>query len=238
VERLNRPTLPSISVLLADDDALTRQLLGRLIPGAPRLAEAADGYAAIEKFTSDPPDLVLMDLDMPVMSGLEAVRKMRAWEREAGRAPSAIVALSSFAGDDVRAKCLAAGFDRYLEKPVSPDVLLRTLSELLAPGAAPLGTADLVSVRSMLKNALPGFLDSRRGLLEQLERELAAGKAAPARALAHKLAGSFALYGFHWAAGRCKMIERRAAACALEGLATEVAELLRHLDTVRVEIAE
>jgi len=190
-----------------------------------------------------------MDLDMPVMGGLEAAAKIRQWEAEAGRKRCAMIAMSSDDDPGVAQRCFKAGFDRFLPKPVSPDALRRALAELMRepargamPAAADAGDAPAadatVHVRAKLKDALPGFLASRRELAAELERALAAGNAAQARALAHKLAGSFALYGFRWAAGQGKMIEKRAGTGALSGLAAEAAALRRHLDTVKVEIAE
>src|SRR5262249_19690112 len=127
---------------------------------------------------------------------------------------------------------MEAGFDAYLEKPVSPEALRRALAEF---ARAPLA-ADPVRVDGDLQSALPGFLESRRTLAGELAAALEAGDAEEARRIAHKLAGSLALYGFRWAAGQGKMIERRARARALEGLADEVAALRRHLDEVKVEV--
>jgi PAS domain S-box-containing protein len=241
-----------LAVLVVDDDEYTRIFVQQFL-GAARSATAANGKEALDAVQADPPDAIVMDLDMPVMGGLEAAAKVRQWESAAGRARCAMIAMSSHDDPAVAERCLQAGFDRFLAKPVSPDALRRALAELTRgaarassslPGAAPLAAQEApaadatVHVRAKLKDALPGFLDSRRALAVELEQALAAGQAAPARALAHKLAGSFALYGFHWAAGQGKMIEKRAGTGALSGLAAEAAALRRHLETVKVEIAE
>jgi CheY-like chemotaxis protein len=171
--------------------------------------------------------VIVMDLEMPVMGGLEAATRIRQWERETGRARCAMIALSSHNDQAIRARSRAAGFDAYLAKPVSPDELRRALSEC---SVAP----ETVPVDPDLKDALPGFLESRRALAGELAQALAEGDAGRLRALAHKLAGSLMLYGFHWAAERSKMIERRAGENALDGLAAEAAALRRHLDGVQV----
>src|SRR5262249_27117699 len=157
------------------------------------------------------------DLDMPVLGGIEAAARIREWERAAGRARGALIAMSSNDDAATRARCLEAGFDVYLEKPVSPEALRRALAEF---ARAPL-PEDPVRIDGDLRAALPGFLESRRELAGELAAALGAGDAERARALAHKLAGSLALYGFRWAAGQGKMIERRARARALEGLVEE-----------------
>jgi CheY-like chemotaxis protein len=216
-----------LSVLVVDDDEYTRVFIGRFLPGTPRIAQAASGREALDKVMADPPEVIVMDLDMPVMDGLEAAARIREWEQRSGRGRCAMIAMSSHDSADIRARSLAAGFDRYVEKPVSPDELRRALAECAV-------ARDTVLVDPDLRDALPGFLESRREMAAALAQAVAAGATEPVRALAHKLAGSLALYGFHWAAGQGKMIERRARENTLEGLAGEVAALRRHLDSVRV----
>ncbi len=220
-----------LSVLVVDDDEYTRVFIGRFLPGTPRLAQAANGREALERTMAELPEVIIMDIDMPVMGGLEAATRIREWERREGRARCAMIAMSSHDGADIRARSLAAGFDRYVEKPVSPEELRRALADCAA-------ARDVILVDPDLKEALPGFLESRREMAAELARAVAAGAAEPVRALAHKLAGSLALYGFHWAAGQGKMIERRARENALAGLADEVAALRRHLDGVTVGFEE
>jgi PAS domain S-box-containing protein len=239
-----------LSVLVVDDDEYTRIFVQQFL-GSARSRTARNGREGLEAVQADPPDAVVMDLDMPVMGGLEAAAKIRQWEAGAGRARCAMIAMSSDDDPSVPERCLMAGFDRFIPKPVSPDALRRALVELTreppragpraamaAPEAADDAPGATVRVRAKLKDALPGFLDSRRALAQELEQALRAGDAAKARAHAHKLAGSLALYGFRWAAGQGKMIEKRAGTGALSGLAAEAAALRRHLETVKVEIAE
>jgi CheY-like chemotaxis protein len=238
------------SALVVDDDEYSRVFVQRFLAAA-RSATAANGREALEAVRADPPDVVVMDLDMPVMGGLEAAARIRAWEKETGRSRCAMIAMSSHDDPAIATRCLQAGFDHFVPKPVSPEAIRRAVAALTGGDAgipaAPMAEAPAdpgapVRLQAKLKDALPGFLSSRRELIGDLERAIGAGETEAARALAHKLAGSFALYGFHWAAGQGKMIEKRAAAAAgggtLEGLAAQAAALRRHLETVRVEIAE
>jgi PAS domain S-box-containing protein len=222
--------LRPLSVLVVDDDEYTRMFVQRFLPAAMRTRGAANGREAVDLVCEDPPDAIVMDLDMPVMGGLEAAALIRQAEAASGRPRCTLLAMSSHDDPDIAARCRQAGFDAYLAKPVSPEALRRALA-----AAAPAG--EPVVVDAELKHALPGFLASRRELLEALARALAAGQAEPARALAHKLAGSLALYGFQWAAEQSKMIEQRAREGRLEGLAGEAAALSRYLDGVRVGFA-
>lgn len=209
----------------------------RFLPASLRTSTAVNGREAFEAVQRDPPDVIVMDLEMPVMGGLEAAALIRKWESEAGHPRRGMIALSSHDDPVIAGRSLQAGFDRHLTKPVSPDAIRRAVNELgrvLEPVTAT-GPEVLVRVRDDLRAVLPGFLASRRALIVELEVAVARADAEGTRALAHKLAGSFSLYGFHWAAAQGKVIEKRAAANALAGLASEVAALRRHFDTVRVE---
>jgi CheY-like chemotaxis protein len=213
-------------VLVVDDDRFTAALVRRFLPRSVRTALAANGRDALDTVMQDPPDAIVMDLDMPVMGGLEAAERIRAWEQRGARARCAMIAMSSHDDEGSRARCAAAGFDRFLAKPVSPETLRQALAGFPFAGGVMFVDPDL-------RQALPGFLASRREMVDALAQAVTAGSAEPARALAHKLAGSFALYGFLWAAEQGKMIEARARANALEGLAAEVAALRLHLEGVQ-----
>lgn len=222
---------------MVDDDEYTRVFVQKFLPSSMRTAGAADGREAIDSVRNDPPDVIVMDLDMPVMGGLEAAVLIRQWEAQSGRVRCAMIAMSSHDDPAVAARCGQAGFDRHLAKPVSPDAIRCAVAELARDAAPALDAEEQVHLNPKLRSALPGFLASRRALADELGEAVAQGNAERSRALAHKIAGSCALYGFQWAAMQGKMIERRAGDNALEGLAGEVAALRRHLDAVRVECA-
>ena len=125
-------------VLLAEDNAVNRQLvIGILERRGHAVAVAHNGKEAVDALELQEFDLVLMDVQMPVMGGLEATRRIR--EREAatgGHVP--IVALTARAMKGDREMCLAAGMDDYLTKPIDRRDLLR----LVENASVPLDTAD------------------------------------------------------------------------------------------------
>ena len=90
---------------------------------------AEDGAIGLEKFRDGRFNLVFMDMQMPVMDGLEATRRIRALEQEEGRTRTTIVAMTANAMQGDRDACLAAGMDDYLSKPVKPKELLEFLLE-------------------------------------------------------------------------------------------------------------
>lgn len=110
-------------VLLVEDNADNENLARRLLEGAGASVEtAANGKEAVEKAAETLYDLVIMDLMMPVMDGLEATRRIREQEAESNRVP--IVAMTAHATEGFRDRCLEAGMDDYLSKPFKKERFL------------------------------------------------------------------------------------------------------------------
>ena len=107
---------------------IVRQLLGRT---SYRLLEAADGETGVAMALAERPDLILMDVQLPKISGLEATRRLRA---DPATAATPIVVITSFAlsGDDTKAR--DAGASAYLAKPYSPRDLLGMIQKFLPEG--------------------------------------------------------------------------------------------------------
>ena len=101
------------------------------------LTEAADGLEAIAVASRDRPELVLLDIDMPRMDGLETCRRLRA---EPATADATVVMLTAAAGDAAERSAEEAGADLFLTKPFSPLELLRLVNELGGRGSAARGT--------------------------------------------------------------------------------------------------
>ena len=116
-------------ILVVDDQEDLRGVLRDLLIGSGyTVIEAADGEAGVAKAKSDRPDLILMDIQMPVIDGYEATRRIKV---DPNLKPIPIVAVSSFAmkGDEEKAR--AAGCDHYVTKPYSPMQLLRLIRGFL-----------------------------------------------------------------------------------------------------------
>jgi CheY-like chemotaxis protein len=120
-------------VLIADDVVmnmmLIRDLVYRLFPNA-RIIEAENGRQAVELFSSNPVDLVLMDIQMPEMSGIEAAQSIRRLESPLRRRVP-IVALTAGAMKEDREAALASGMDEYIPKPLDRKKLRETLRRVL-----------------------------------------------------------------------------------------------------------
>ena len=115
-------------LLLVEDVAINRELVKTVLaPFDIEIETAEDGVAAIEAFRRGAYDLVLMDVQMPVMDGLTATRRIRALPSPAATA-TPIVAMTANVLPEQIAKCLEAGMDGHLGKPMNPGELLQTIA--------------------------------------------------------------------------------------------------------------
>lgn len=122
------PIQTPISILLVEDLEDNRDLIALFLKTTPyRLDVAENGAVAVEKFQSGIYDLVLMDIQMPIMDGYEATSTLRSWERERGRAQTPIIALTANAFKEDIDKCQAAGFTAHLTKPIKRKTLLEAI---------------------------------------------------------------------------------------------------------------
>jgi CheY-like chemotaxis protein len=120
----------STTVLVVEDNALNRKLVRDVLGHAGyRVLEAGDAERGIEMARAERPDLVLMDVQLPGIDGVEALARLRADEATAA---IPVVALTALAMKDDRERFLAAGFDGYLEKPVSVPALPGQVQALIA----------------------------------------------------------------------------------------------------------
>ena len=122
------PALPPLRVLAVDDVPHNHELLQiHLARGQHHVTLARDGEEAVQAFVQERFDVVLMDLQMPGVDGLEATRRIRAWEQTQRRQPTAVIALSASVLEQDRRNARAAGMDGFANKPLEPAVLMIVL---------------------------------------------------------------------------------------------------------------
>ena len=127
-----------LCLLLVEDSPDNQLLILAYVKDLPYHIEVADdGAVGVEKFQAGAYDLVLMDIQMPVMDGYEATRAIRRWEQAAGRPPTPIVALSAFALREDIQRSLEAGCNGHLTKPIKKVTLLETLAMYVHPATTP-----------------------------------------------------------------------------------------------------
>jgi CheY-like chemotaxis protein len=118
-----------IRILVAEDNAVNRELLRELLEARGySVSEACDGQEALHMIEQSLPELLLLDIGMPVLDGFAVIRKIRENPR---LAPLPVVAVTAYAMRGDREKILASGFDGYLSKPLNPSSLTQELDRLL-----------------------------------------------------------------------------------------------------------
>lgn len=171
-----QPGRAPLDILLADDVEINRALVQAILePYHHRITFAEDGRKAYDEYRSKRFDIVLMDVQMPEMDGLQSARAIREYERASGRSVRVpIVAMTAFAGNEDRQICLDAGMNDYLSKPVKPAQLLQLLDRLCEHRPASVeAVADVPPAASKAK-AAPDELDdtvevfAKNELLERL----------------------------------------------------------------------
>lgn len=197
-------------VLLAEDNAINRKLATRLLEKhGHTVIETENGRAALETLEHERVDLVLMDVQMPVMDGFEAIRTIRASEQRTGE-HLPIIALTAHAMKGDRERCLAVGADDYLTKPIRTSALVDALDRLAHPPAAsspdqcPLdlpmpsvwdmeaALARMEGDRELLEEIIGLFAKECPRTLEEIKAALSAKDAPLLERLAHTLKGSSA----------------------------------------------
>ena len=121
-----------INILLAEDNKVNQEIALRYLNRIPSQVDIAqNGYEAVVKMDEDEYDLVLMDVQMPGMSGVEAALEIRRKEIEKKRKKVPVVAMTAHAMTGDREKCLEAGMNEYVSKPVDVERLYNVIANLL-----------------------------------------------------------------------------------------------------------
>jgi CheY-like chemotaxis protein len=120
-------------ILIAEDNPVNRELLREILAaGEYEVTEAGDGEEALAKLGETVPDVILLDINMPVLDGFATIRQIRKTPQLA-RLP--VLAVTAYAMKEDREKILAAGFDGYVSKPINSPALLKELQKILAKGS-------------------------------------------------------------------------------------------------------
>lgn len=135
VEPVSASPARPLRILVVDDLEDNRAIVMHYLKQDAYVVDMADnGRIALEKFQTGTYDLVLMDVQMPIMDGLQATRAMRQWERTQHRSPTPILALTAHALQEEAKKSLDAGCTAHLTKPIKKQVLLRAIENYAMPG--------------------------------------------------------------------------------------------------------
>jgi len=235
--RIRRPRAAapsSLRVLLADDNEDNRLLVeAYLADRGHQLDVALDGQQAVEMSAARRYDVILMDLEMPVLDGLLATREIRRREKERGALPTPILIISAHTLPEHVERSRAAGADGHLEKPIRKEALLAAVEKAAAVPAERVH----VAVTSTVAPLVPTFLANRR-------KDVAAARAALRRrdfhslwVLAHTMKGLGASYGFDAISDIGAEMEKAAQSNQDEATARTIDALEKYLDRVDYSVA-
>jgi CheY-like chemotaxis protein len=213
-----------LSILVVEDNPVNREVMVCYLEDLGHLVRTAvNGREALLQLGDGPCDVVLMDLEMPVMDGFEAARRIRRGEAGEDRSRVPIVAVTAHSLPEFRRRCLDAGMDSFAAKPVRLESLQQTIADLCPkPGQAgeldeTAGLQNLRGRKELFEKVCAAFLldiPQRRAALLQGR---AAGDAQALAMQAHALKGSAGLLG----AQRLEQAARRLEDQAASGLSVD-----------------
>ena len=211
-------THETMRILVAEDTEDNRLLLDHYLRDQPvKVRFAMNGQEALDAVQQgDQFDLILMDIDMPVMDGYTATRRIRAWQQanatQSKNPVTPIVALSADAMREAVRASLDAGCVAHVAKPIDRETLLKTIRRYApAPGARSASLAGTIPVSDQVMALVPQYLASKEKQIEEARAALASRDFGPIRRFGHNLKGTGRGYGFPPIEEMGKEIERAAA---------------------------
>jgi CheY-like chemotaxis protein/HPt (histidine-containing phosphotransfer) domain-containing protein len=246
---------PAMRILVADDDPTNRELLTELLlSGGHSVTTVLDGSEVLATLAREQFEVVLMDEEMPRMSGLEAARAIVAAAKQGERRPI-IVGISGNATKEDEARCLAAGMDAFFPKPVRAAELFSVLAVLARrvpagpPAVAPEPveltvehlTAHLDSAtggnQKLARSLVKTFLEDAPKRMAVLRRAVAEKDAGGLAAAAHALKGSLSLIGAPKAAGTARNLQAMGRLGTLDGASAELTVLESEFQELQKQLA-
>jgi two-component system sensor histidine kinase/response regulator len=257
------PLIHNARVLLAEDNPVNQRVaLGQLRKLGYTAEAVGNGLEAVDSLRRMPYDIILMDCQMPELDGYEATQQIRQLEREQLKErPSKvhIIAMTANALQGDREKCLAAGMDDYLSKPVRlpelQQVLERWRLKISEPGALsvipsapeasrPLAAIDFERLNEMtdndpdqLRDLIALFRAESSATFNKLSQAVKADSMEEVRQHAHKLAGSSSTCGMDALAARLRQLEQSAGGFGAPQVAANLAQVTVEFGRVEAELA-
>lgn len=242
-----------IKILLAEDNPINLKLAKTLLEKPGWIVKPVNnGLEAVQSLTEEKFDIVLMDVQMPEMDGLEATRKIRALNSENKNIP--IVAMTAYAMKDDEEKCIAAGMDAYLSKPIKQKELYAMLENLISIKSIATASENNAKVpklntmpfnlsgllnnlggdKDILKEIVEHFIDNYPREVNELRQSILTGNAKETERLAHGLKGAISNFDAREACDIANKIEIIGKTGNLDG----AIELLNELDVILNSFAQ
>jgi two-component system sensor histidine kinase/response regulator len=239
----SRPRRP-LRLLLAEDNPVNQKLAVRLLEKQGHaVVVAGNGREAVEIVQQQPFDLVLMDVQMPEMDGLEATAAIRERERGSGRHVP-ILAMTAYAMKGDRERCLEAGMDGYVSKPIQPRELWEAIDKLTPPGdGQTILNHEEIRQRlgddpNLLRELIEVFLADCPRLWQNVRDALAQGDAVKLHRAAHTLKGSLGTFAAQPAWEAAEHLEQLAGKGDMHRAAEAVPPLEAELQRLQLSLLE
>ena len=247
-----QPLPTSLRILLAEDNPINQRVAQRMLERLGYRADlAGNGLEAIAALQRQAYDLVLMDVQMPELDGLEATRRIRRDWPDEEPAPR-IIAMTANAMKGDREACLAAGMDDYLPKPLRVADLAEMLRRFYPPEANPDAAmpvavdsavfqelrASLGDDEDFLRDLITNFIDDAQRLFQEIRDAVAQRDAHALHQAAHTLKSSSAMFGATAFAEQCKQLELVGRRGTTEGADAYVEEMAGAFTAVATELQQ
>jgi len=259
LEQIHQAPKRNMRILVAEDNSVNQRLAARLLEREGHSVTIANsGQEAVDLFEQLPFDLILMDVQMPGLDGLQATARIREKERSSGRHVP-IAAMTAQAAESDRLRCLESGMDAYVTKPVHVPALLKMIEsvgaggnsmniELAGEGApvsAQLRELDEALALSrvggdveLLKEVIELFLDDYPSTLEKIKSAVGSSDAKALEQHAHSLKGSVSTFGAGRAFEAAFELEKRGRNQDLAGAPDGLLQLEQALEALRPELEQ
>jgi len=236
-------------ILLAEDGVVNQRVAVLMLESRGHLVTVVNnGRAAVDRFEADAFDLILMDVQMPEMDGLEATRKIRSLEAEDGHIP--IIAMTAHAMRGDRERCLEAGMDDYLSKPIQAQVLYAAVEGVPVVRTAPItnrpndhaapedpapvdwikATAQLGDDETVMLNLAELFITECQGMRTAIREAIDQEDTTALRLHAHTLKGSAAVFMARSTVDAAQQLEQMGRTGNLDGVEEAWSALVRELN--------
>ncbi len=222
-------------ILVVEDSRVNLVLIQAYLKGTTyEVQTAPNGAVAVEKFQSGVYDVVLMDIQMPVMDGYTATRIIREWEAEHQKRRTPILALTAKAFKEEEQESLSAGCDAHLIKPIRKAELLEAIRKYTQESSPPPVERIRIKPPDGIEEAIPLFLESTGEDLVALSHALSTDDFVKLRFIGHDLKGSGGGYGFDEISVIGNHIEEAAKRTDRGEIVKQIAALTDYLSRVEV----
>ncbi|MDC0336003.1 ATP-binding protein [Pseudodesulfovibrio sp.] len=171
------PTLPPLNILMLEDSKYNAFVIQTYLKNTPcNLTVTTNGIEGVDAYKKGGFDCILMDIQMPVMDGYEATRAIRAWEEDTGLHRTPIIAMTAYALIGDADRCLDAGADFHLAKPVKKSALFDIINQLTArttTQSTPFGTPAFAELKQSIIQAFTALEDADIEALKSIANTLA-----------------------------------------------------------------